>query len=1188
MSFFQRVRSTRLYIGPPEPDPSHRWLGYLLPNDASEEKIDLENALRKADGSFLFATVAPDLGTDAAIERFIAAVDCLRKNLKNRAIFWLPEPDAIEGAPNVAMPITPNGRVVIASGAEVPIVRDLKLVIHAGASLDLKGDVLEMCGNGAISFDGPAAPDAQPISLAKLPFTGDERGCVVFGAHIRRRSLHDDWSWGFQCVVPATGTAYRTSTLWLPLAEGSSPSSDDRIGFMAAIDPADTLNAVLPARTALVFTGENYDGSRTVLDSWFRTDTGAAIRLIPVPGPLADRPDAARLVFNPGAGDSPGRPLPFQAAPAGAFTLEVPPAAGRDADGAGHRLLCGLHGTEYAAFGPDDRLVFTPRRPAFVPGYPFPETSPVGPPTDPSAPLMDATYRTSWASLVTGGGGAGGPGAGDSARDSARYVAQPRGAALYGRQDPPHRVDDTLFVHVDSGMALPGDTVFPLLPYAGVKVNPERGTWSRDRIETVERTAVAPTRRLEIGEPPSGHVQPDGAADGRKNVTTPAGLLVTLGPGDVWERVLLGQNSDPEMRRMCFCAPGGELRQAFQSSELFLVAANATRLGRLTGAGGGECGAEATFQNAMNIADWRFAADVGLNRYDDYANVLIVKGREGPLYLPEDPGGSLVCNPERWTQRDVFAAPTDIVPGAAGDSGSPPAPPVGPPDPAELVVLSGWLRRYFADAAARTEPYFEHFNRLARDPAWTGVLVLRMRIDELPADLAGVVAGVTDPSRFHAHHFGIEISQVANDPKAGTIELVGDSSMFGLIDYVDPAFTPPGPGEATARPVPPPEGVEHDFRLLSLRAVFENTAVQEFESWAQLTVNRLFGMRVAGMGEGGNPFNTMVLRGHYQNDGSRPVQSLSGTGPSTFRFGDKAAVRKVEITGVRMSTRDPGDAEKGRDVVSWFDLSGFLDLKVMTDGERPFDVLSFGGEGDEDLPRRGLAFAGLGVRMAFPPAAPARRTMTSEFGEVRFDLGTSTPRRDSLFRDFALDLRGLDHGGADTPPQTGGYLPVVTGAPLTGVADRPWFGLAYDLKLGTPGDLAGEVGLVARLVTAWSTADGDGGDQEVMVGLGLPGTKGGATLFSLENVLKVSVGQIRLDRAQVAGAPDERRFMLTMDDIALRFLGLLSIPPSGSTRFTLFGDRDAAGPAGLGWYALYAKRPAAAAENRPQLANTEK
>ena len=69
-------------------------------------------------------------------------------------------------------------------------------------------------------------------------------------------------------------------------------------------------------------------------------------------------------------------------------------------------LMCGLEGTEYIGFHPrtdsrpGDRLRFIARQPAHASNYPFRDTSPVGPPVDVQANLLDATYTTSWATVV--------------------------------------------------------------------------------------------------------------------------------------------------------------------------------------------------------------------------------------------------------------------------------------------------------------------------------------------------------------------------------------------------------------------------------------------------------------------------------------------------------------------------------------------------------------------------------------------------------------------------------------------------------------------------------------------------------------------------------------------------------------------------------------------------------------------
>ncbi|MBP1649846.1 MAG: hypothetical protein H6Q26_3 [Bacteroidetes bacterium] len=90
--------------------------------------------------------------------------------------------------------------------------------------------------------------------------------------------------------------------------------------------------------------------------------------------------------------------------------------------------------------------------------------------------------------------------------------------------------------------------------------------------------------------------------------------------------------------------------------------------------------------------------------------------------------------------------------------------------------------------------------------------------------------------------------------------------------------------------------------------------------------------------------------------------------------------------------------------------------------------------------------------------------------------------------------------------------------------------------------------------------------------MSLPGTGGGAKLISLQNVMKLSIGQIRLtyDTSQ-------HSFLLMFTEVALKFLGMLKVPPNGSTLFYLFGNPDSGGKAsGLGWYAMYKKQAASA------------
>src|SRR5207237_5942025 len=96
----------------------------------------------------------------------------------------------------------------------------------------------------------------------------------------------------------------------------------------------------------------------------------------------------------------------------------------------------------------------------------------------------------------------------------------------------------------------------------------------------------------------------------------------------------------------------------------------------------------------------------------------------GALRDPTDPDGSLVANPDQWTMKEVFAAPSDLVPNT---DNPPPVEVPGKPSPDELTALSYWLQQYFKAAAAEPDKaFFGNFNDIARKPEWTGILVLRM------------------------------------------------------------------------------------------------------------------------------------------------------------------------------------------------------------------------------------------------------------------------------------------------------------------------------------------------------------------------------------------------------------------------------------------------------------------------------
>lgn len=1181
--FSRNAFQPRLYVADGTADDRGFAACLLSPDAAAEPSLPLDRLFPGADlgASFLLGAVAPALDTADRAAALVKAVDALLAAGDAggpRALLWLDDPASVKKETVRALWLNAAGTET-ARGLEVSVARStLDFKVLSGARLrradDGNGLVLRGSGGGkAVTFAGAAAPTASEVTTAELPLAGTLRGCLRFDLWIQRRSLLKQLRWGFQYFFPVADDPTRTHrTQWYPLA-AEEKGSFDKIGFQAAIDVTDLENLrVAPAdadagrlRTFLGFTGVNVGTGdpRTELDAYCATRTGERLGLVPVGAAAAsDELRPARLTFALGTTvRSGGEFRELTLAPEGDFHLQA-----ANGDGKERALLCGLSGTETLTVLPagggyaGDRLRFSGRRPACATRFPLRAVSTVGPPPDPKARLLDETFRTAWATVRR-----------DPARGgSVTYHAQPPTAPLYGR-DALHTAYEPVFGLLQPGYALPqADTLrFPLPPYAGVTPGNGGDSFTAAQAAQFEAEILEPTRRGRIAE---GNPAPVAFEKPEVPAVTPTGVAVVIdGPTGKWKQVLLAQNRKPPAGvaapiQLAFDRPEAPLQQALQSSGLFLVCADPAPLG----APGGypppqQPGIAAGFRNAITIDQWAFTAAVGRNsRYADYRNVVVVKGRSGARAGDgggaDAPAGSLaalVRNPDLWTARETFSVPVRD----------------GRSDPAELAVLSQWLQDYVAAAArAADDPVraslYARFNRIARDPLWTGVLVLRADVSAIPRDLQGLL-GALDPATFAAHHVGADLGQI----EAATLSLKDTSALFGLIDYVAPGYDP-ARGE---QPVPPRPGATYDFKVLTLAARFENAAVRDFRSLAQLTLNQVLGQPVTGMGAGGNPYNTLLLAGSYQRDGEQSTYVLDSRGDADFRF-DSNVLRKAEIVKARFTTVEAA----GKAPAARFDLWGLLDFRVVRGevvdpetGEkvlRTLDVFSFGGEDDTDLPRQGLYFSGLGLDLAYPGGQGTPPVFSLDTSRVAFDPRQSTPRRLSMFRQLALELDGLASGADETnTPASQGYLRVAAEPSLAGVG-TPWHGLRFRLSMGTPGELAGKLKLTSWLLAAWSPGSGEKSPSyRAHLGISLPGTGGGARLLSLQGVLRLAIGEMKMSSVPIPGDADKRdTFLLNMNDIGLKFLGLLKLPPNGSTAFYLFGNPDAQGdPSELGWYAVY-------------------
>jgi hypothetical protein len=1195
MVVFEQVLTSRLFQSASSAAGAG-WWGFQIVDDAftDGQPVPLDRALQDSalSGTFVYTASAPDLSTLQKTENFILAIDNILETIGSRALIFLPTGDSSQITRQIAQTVALKQRetqVSTNTGINVPLcntgVFTAQLAPGALITVNDGGDglIFDAGDNPSLSLAGPNGQPLsytfQPDPLSTLHFAGTVQGTFTFTVYIKRSALSTELNWGFQTFIPNPHAGKNGDTIlylaaWLPLADGTLASPPDMLGFAPQINLVNPNNLLAASPTKLFFTGQNSNGGNptTSLVSFYRTNAGKQITLYPVVDTSNGQQPAA-LIINPGYLKTPllnG----FCLAPEGDFIMAVDSGAVNQAA----YLLCGMSGTETIAFlpfvdgqYPGYRLRFLSNQPSYAFSFPLLPSSPVGPPIDPTAIPLSNQYATAWGTVLPPPGGTGTP----------LYTAAPKGADLFGLDPTATSTrNGNLLVPLGPGAPLPGDLTFPLIPFAGFTAGTGEQNLTKAQLEQLERQIFSPVRRNIIAKDQSGFSAHAHVSLGLHsleslkcpyNTTTPSGFISHVRCDGSWDQLLLAQVSPPGSSQvslqMGFTKLQSQLQSAFQTNDLFLVIANRKFLGDPT-AGTFMPPAQQTvldknlFFNTAAIGDWKFQASVGdKNQYSDYRNVMIVKGVKGKLT-------DLVISPEKWTMKDLFGAPSIQRPDGT----------VGGPDPSQLIPLANWMSDYFQAALAQADnPFFTNFCQLIQNESWTGVLLLRVDIANIPQDLAGILAGVNDPSAFYAHHLGIEISQI----DVQNVQQKDASSLFGLVYYVDPNYLDTGP----AHPIPPRDmNATYDFTLLTLKALFQNSALKKFDSLAQMILNRVFGSAVKKMGDGGNMYNAILLQGAFQKNGDAPVYSLASTSTNTYEL-DNNLLTLAEIDSAVMSTRDDGSTSGN--VVSWIAMAGFMNFAVVKDTsdntpkQPDFDIFSFGAAGSSGDLRQGLNFNNLGLRISFdkkssssatknsfadgPPASD--RVLEMVEGEISFNIAASTPREQSLYPNFQLELLGLQSGDDSTAPQSMGYLTVATPYGLQGVSKGPWHGLRCKLNLGTPGALASKVNLSSTLLLAWSDTSGseDGAPgYQALVGIQLPGTGSGGDLFSLQSVIKLSIGVVQLYYNEQA-----KSFLLLLNEIALKIFGLLKVPPNGATAFFLFGNPNAQDSTGLGWYAIY-------------------
>lgn len=1165
-SDYQQIASSAAYALPD--DSGYGWRGYVMPKGTAPGSLPASlsptESFDRYAGHYLFAAHQPaGLRDDPAafinaLYDFLFAVD--QRTFVGRALLWLPgaslpAPQAFNSYGlriSLATPCQVQNNLNLRLGDRLtffvnygtyvkydPDLNALRLKSNAGITLGFS-DKLQ--ADSGLQLTPPQQP------LAWVPLDGDPAGSLAYALTFSSVPALKYFRTGFAYVV---NTDNGQRPLDYPVFAQGLPA---RLAMGGVLDPLDPLNQNIAAgllAAGLIRTGLSFAAvGRDALPSQWRSSAGNPIGLVPLIGldangwPLRH---AASLVFcDDGAS--------YNLTLSGDYGLSVPAAT------AGQNLLCGIFGTEWLSFAPydtgagaaaNDRLRLLAAQPAYAPVFPFQTSSLVTPTSGAVTPRLTNAYRTAWASLVAGA-------------STPAYSAQPDGSPLYGQASTQGAT--VLLAPAAPRTPLPQEPgfAFPLVPYAGMGSVPGLDlTQFESEILAASRkglisAATLPGKQAARTLRLQRQTRANQATADR--ATTPQGLLVELDDDGIgYRQVLLARSqSGHGLLDFAFGQPTAALHEALQTNQLFLVGVNAQPF----------LSEGATFSNELEIADWRFIANIGVGvQTTSYRNVLVMKYCSGSLK-------ERVGNPNRWTMAETFSKTADLMPGL---------------ETLAYTGLSQWLQDFILaaelKAAASTDNLYADFLAQVNDPLWNGFMVLNadLPLDSLPEQLAGIAAGI-DYSRFLAHHFGASVSRISRED--GVLDIQGISSLFGLIDYQNPAYEQARAGGADPEmPVALATSDGYAFSVLQLQALFRQSKLVTFNSRIQLSLDALFGSPIQATLRAGQPsaVNAMVLDGSalQQNDTTTYVFEQS----QSYLFNlDSNVLPAASVNRIQFNTL--GSPDNGVTTASRFLLWGKLDFALLQTAAGPFDLLSF-GSADGSPDNQGLAYTNLEIAMAFPSATPNAVGFAFNPDNLGFDPLTSQVRGQSLYKGFTLQLKQFIQAPEQKKPADYGFLPVLPEnlalKPLTGT----WSGIVYKVTMGSPGALVSGTGFESDLLIAWSPGS-KGSDPSPMlfVGLSLPGAAPSASVFSLQGIIKVSTGPIKLLYQTIPGQndPQAKFFNLQLTDIGIKILGIAKLPPGATLQFFLFGDPQNAGS--LGWYAAYVKDPDSQAERLQALPDT--
>lgn len=427
--------------------------------------------------------------------------------------------------------------------------------------------------------------------------------------------------------------------------------------------------------------------------------------------------------------------------------------------------------------------------------------------------------------------------------------------------------------------------------------------------------------------------------------------------------------------------------------------------------------------------------------------------------------------------------------------------------------------------------FYADFVEIIEDPLWNGVLFLNSPISftTFPSEFSMLMPGI-DQNKMVGHHIGVNLTPVIN--KSGVISLE-TSSMFGLVAYQD--------SEASLTP-----DVDYEYKVTSLFVLLKNSQIERFEGKLILQINELFGYPVTST----VPSNILHLHGSAQSHNGHIKCSFICTNEVEFSLPKMAsAVSSVVIDQVVFTPYNKSSTHNM--VTAIFDMQGTIQFNPIGS----FDIFSLEWGG----------YNHLYLNLQFYFSSPKNYSLTFDASHITINSTESKVRTSSFADQFPMAVTQII-SNASTTSTLLQYIPIsIIPSTWSSLLNEKWYGLTFNLSLGSLGSLAGKKSFSAEVLIVWSPPQEIPTDptnllDSIWVGIKLPGFCHGNNAINFEGVLKLGLEAVWLE--QQAGA-----YILVFKDFALHLLSY-ALPNSGAVDLQLFGDAGTKASS-LAWYGTY-------------------